>query len=517
MFELVRNRFYITSLVILVIGVLFRLALTENGNFLFNMDSARDFVDVREMMELQKIRLTGPGTAIDGLYNGPFWYYLLAIPYIISKGDPYSAILMQIGFWTIGGFFLLKLVKAFGILPTLVVGLLWIASDYIVLASVYSFNPTPVMFLTPVFIYLLIEYLKNNKTIYIALVWFLAGLFFNLEMNFGVFVPVIILTSIFLTKNNKLLRQKGFWIGVGCFILTLLPQIIFDIRHQNIMSKAVLNHLSANSSSNLNLLYRAQTVFSNFYNTFLPTLMSHKLLSWIILGLFIPTIYRLLKQKRQDMLALVSLIFVFVPFLGYLVLPVAINPWHLGAEMVTLLILSAYLLKKLMEGYLLSKITSIVLSLIIILFALTNITNFFFEDRGKPNKDPSAYKNEIAAIDYIYKYANGKNFKVYAYLPSIIDYPYQYLIWWYGLKQFGYLPTDYAYAPNKTPYISNKAAFSAKVEEIKKRADSNLVFLIKEPDRNYTRPGWEGDFVDLPSIDKKMIGPLEIDVRKETN
>lgn len=517
MFKLVNNRFFIISLVILVIGVIFRLALTENGNFLFGIDSARDFVDVREMVELKKLRLTGPNTAIDGLYNGPIWYYLLAIGYILSNGDPYSAILMQIGLWFIGGFFLLKLVKSFGSVLVIVIGSLWIASNYIVLANLYSFNPTPVLLLTPVFIYSLVEYLKTGRVIYGISAWVLAGLFFNLEMNFGIFMPIVIFTSVVLTQRLNLLKDRWFWFGVLLFISTLFPQLIFDLKHQFIMSKAVLRHLSENTGRNINLLARFQDISLSFYNTFLPTLMNQKLLTWIILGFFIPAICVWLKKKEKELIVSVSNILIVVPFIGYLVLPVAINPWHLGGEMVASVLLIAYLIKELLAGRLLSKITAILLSTAIIVFSLINIGNFFLNDRGKSNQDPSLYKNEIAAIDYIYQKANGKNFKVYTYLPSIMDYPYQYLIWWYGFKRFGYLPEEYAYASNKPQYIPSKASFSATEAVLKLRENSNLVFLIKEPNRNYTRFGWEGDFIkyNWETIEKQMVGPIEVEVRKE--
>lgn len=507
-----KNKLFVIIL-ILVIGIIFRLALTENGSFLFNMDSARDFVDVREMVELGKLRLTGPSTAIEGVFNGPFWYYLLAVPYILSGGHPYGAIVMEIILWAIGGFFLLKLVSRWSNFLILPVGAIWVASNYIVLANLYSFNPTPVMFLTPLFIYLLVEYLEKGKALYIILTWILGGLFFNFEMNFGVFVPLIILISLILTGKFKQRAGRWFWIGAGFFVLFLLPQVLFDLKHQFIMSKAILRHISENSNASLDLSDRFRSISDSFYNTFLPTMMNGKYLAWVILALFVPAIIGFWRQGKKDALVLVSLSYIFLPFLGYLVLPVTVNPWHLGGEMAASLILVAFLLNSLMEGKIISKISALVLSGAVIWFAVLNIGNFFLTDLGTPNLNPSLYKNEIAAVDYVYKKASGKNFKVYAYLPSIIDYPYQYLIWWYGLNNFGYLPIDYAYSSGRTPYISNKAAFSEK--DSGKRPDSGLVFLIKEPDRNYTRPGWEGDFVKLESISKEMIGPLEIEIRKE--
>src|SRR3989338_3182569 len=115
-------------LLILLVGILYRLALTADGNFLFNMDNARDMVDVREMVVLGKLRLIGPTSAIEGLYNGPFWYYLLAVPFILSGGDPYASIIMEITLWAIGGFFLLKIIQQWSKLLVVPIGLLWIAS-----------------------------------------------------------------------------------------------------------------------------------------------------------------------------------------------------------------------------------------------------------------------------------------------------------------------------------------------------------------------------------------------------
>src|SRR5581483_5932999 len=121
------------------------------GNFLFNMDNARDLVDVREIIELHKLRLTGPTSAIEGVYTGPAWYYLLAIPLILSNGDPYSAIIMEIVLWVIGGYFLMRITSRYGLVLMVTSGIIWAVSDYINLLTLYSFNPNPVALLTPVF------------------------------------------------------------------------------------------------------------------------------------------------------------------------------------------------------------------------------------------------------------------------------------------------------------------------------------------------------------------------------
>ncbi len=500
-----------TTLIILALGILFRLALTQNGNFLFNMDNARDFVDVREMVELGKLRLTGPLSAIEGLYNGPLWYYLLSIPYFLTNGDPYGAIIMEILLWVIGGYFLLKLVKNFGRWIILPIGFVWVVSDYVVLANRYSFNPNPIVLLTPFLIYLLVEYLKTGKGIFIISSWFFGGLFFNLEMNIGVFIPLIIFLSLFLTKNTKFFKDKFFWLGTLVFIGLLMPQIMFDIKHNFIMSKGVVRFLSESSGSKFNLIKRASIIWDSFFSVFSATLMNQKLLLWAVLILAFPIFKNFFSRNKKEIIVIIASLFILVPFIGYLIIPVSVNAWHLGAEVAAFLILIAFMLSSLWELNFFGKLFSILLSILIIFYSILNIPNYYRE-RTNLNMDPSLYKNEIAAIDYVYKYANGQNFKVYTYLPSVYDYPYQYLFWWYGRKMYGYVPGEYRYLPNRPQYIPNQDKF-----EGRKTNFSGLVFLIKEPDRNYTRSGWEGELInlDLETIGKEMVGPIEIETSKE--
>ncbi|MDP3758594.1 MAG: hypothetical protein Q8Q86_02645, partial [Candidatus Daviesbacteria bacterium] len=305
--------------------------------------------------------------------------------------------------------------------------------------------------------------------------------------------------------------QKWFWVGVGSFILTLLPQVVFDLKHEFIMSKSVIRHLSESSGTEFNIVSRFQEITLSFYNTFLATLMNHKIFTLTILILSLPLLYGFFKEKKKETPVLVSVLFIFIPFLGYLILPVNVNPWHLGGEMAVSIILIAYLFKQLLQGVFFNKTFSAVLSILLIWYGVSNISNFFIKDFGRPNLDPSLYKNEISAIDYVYQKAKGQNFKVYTFMPSVYDYPYQYLFWWYGRKKYGFIPMDYAYAPNKPQYIGSKGKFEGSKDNY-----GGLVFLIKEPNRGHDwKSGWEADyrFMDLLSAEK--LGVIEVEIRRE--
>src|ERR1700730_13842609 len=55
---------------LLVFGLIYHILLTWGGNFIFHIDSARDMLDVREMVVLHHPRLIGPTAGIDGLFSG---------------------------------------------------------------------------------------------------------------------------------------------------------------------------------------------------------------------------------------------------------------------------------------------------------------------------------------------------------------------------------------------------------------------------------------------------------------
>src|SRR5258708_17571501 len=103
-----RYRYWLIFLLI-IIGLIFRLFITQNGSFLFNQDNARDLVDVREMVVLKDFRLIGPNSSIDGLFQGVWWYYILSVPFILSQGNPYSEIILMILLWSVGAYYLFKL------------------------------------------------------------------------------------------------------------------------------------------------------------------------------------------------------------------------------------------------------------------------------------------------------------------------------------------------------------------------------------------------------------------------
>lgn len=503
------NKITITILALLLLGVVFRIFLTSNNNFIFNIDNARDMVDVREMVILKKPRLISHTSGLEGVFMGPAWYYLLTVPFFISGGDPYANILLMILLWVVGGYFLLKMLSRYGWLVMVAVGSIWTASNFIMLATLYAFNPNPVVLLMPFFIWSILLYLQKNLLTLSILIWFLAGLFFNFEIIFGIFVPIIIVAILLVTGKGNYLKTRNFWIGSLFFVLALLPQIIFDIKHQFNMSKAVFGYFSQSSGS-FEILSRINLVFKTFREVLGGVLMNSQILQMIFYFLAGLLILNLKKyQTEKNYLPLVVFVIIAITFLGFVILPFDIGTWHIGGIASLYIILFGLGTHYLLERFkFIGKLMGFGIVLLVIIISINSLKE---QSSFRNSNDVSVLRNEIAAIDYVYKEANGQNFKTYVYIPSVIDYPYQYLFWWYGQKKYGYLPLDYAYLPKKPEYISQKNRFSNGNNPVFK----DLVFLIKEPDRIGQRHLWENSFKHLKLLNQTKLNGLEIEILSE--
>ncbi|KKS71222.1 hypothetical protein A3A14_00940 [Candidatus Daviesbacteria bacterium RIFCSPLOWO2_01_FULL_43_38] len=508
-----KKRTIFLIIALLIFGIFYKLHWTSGGNFIFNMDNARDMVDVREMVVLDKLRLIGPTSGVEGFFNGPGWYYLLAIPFILSKGNPYGAVVLMIVLWAIGGFFLMKLLSRYGVWVVLLGGVVWISSNYVMLATLYSYNPNPVVLLAPLFIYLLEKYINTNSLLYGVEAWILGGLFFNFEMAFGIFIPAIFFAAIIISGKKHLFYGRYFWVGFTFFVILLLPQILFELRHDFFMTKSVMNYLNKGVSSGSSILSRFDTAKNTYLGALSGTMMNWEFLSRLTVIAWILIILKFFRDRKfgKDTLLIIVMLFLIIPPLFHILLPIKVMSWHLGGTMAAAIIFIAALLGRLGNLGSLGKLISIVLSVVVVAYAVNNLEihkNMFGK---KVSLDASVFMNEISAVDYVYREAQGKNFRVYVYLPSVIDYPYQYLFWWYGQKEYGFFPKDYAYLPDKPEYIRDKE----KLGGGKSPEDSGLTFLIKQPDTIGQRHLWENSFSHLPLLNSVSVGPLIIETRQQ--
>ena len=182
-------------------------------------------------------RIQGPG----GFYLPPYFFYLLSPFYAIAGGGPlatvYFVIFISVAFFTVS---YLILTKIFSKNTALVFLGIWAINPLAVSIDTIAWNPVmvPVMFI--LFLYAVYLYFKNNKKGYLWLIGILYGLGISFHMQF-IFYGLM-LVPLFI----EIFRRKKYFhilIVVAGTLLTFVPVLIFDLRHNFINLSLILGYL----------------------------------------------------------------------------------------------------------------------------------------------------------------------------------------------------------------------------------------------------------------------------------
>lgn len=436
---------------ILILAFLLRAQEAISGNFLFLLDQGRDMMAVKGIVFDHHMTLIGPNTSLQGVFQGPLWYYLLSIPTILLKGDPWGVILLMLlismsvlfvaYFWA---------KKNFGIKAALLMTFFFAVCSEAAAAATYSWNPHPMWLITVIYIICFYNLIFVSKK-YHLLIWPVIGLMFNFETALAVFI--LISTIIYLIVfNRKLLATKYFFIGIVLFSITFSPQILFDLRHNFLMTKSVLNvfsghdrglFVSGENNGYLNLINgHIWEIYSNFRSSF----MQYGYLSYLpniflglIVGSFVIVISvknKIFSEKESAFIkALVTLILIAICLM--LVYPFPIRYWFLTGFQSFYIILLGIVLSKFSKNNIL-KIALSLFAVSIIFYSIQRINILYF---NQPDNGGTAKINgKLQALDFIYKDAASKNFNLLVFTPPVYTDAYDYLIWWYGQKKYNYVP-----------------------------------------------------------------------------
>ncbi len=461
-----------------------KISSVAGNNFAFTIDQGRDLVDVRHMVVFQSPRLVGPTTSINGVLLGPFYYYFITIPFILFGGSPAAIVYWQIFWFQLSVIVLWLVLKQKSKLLADITSTLLLLSPMGFYTARYFWNANAMPIFVILFVALLLKSIWSTKQIWLILLGLLIGFSLQVEAAFGViFVPFSV---IFLLLNRKTL--KNLLALLFSFLLTIVPQILFEFRHSFVMSKTLFAGLSGSSDILGKKLLFAQKFIqrgqvyagairetNHIQNNFLLYLFVISLLVLLLL---------IIKKKVSNLVVqslFLSLGFLATSFVFYLIFSQNLKSWYTLGLPVFFIFLTATFLYQIAIGSKWGK----TLSALVIVFSFyavsTNYSKYLKTIKVNPSDDPSSLSNQIKAMEYVYKEANGKNFKVYVYLPSVIDYTYQYLFWWYGKKTYGYMPSDLTYLPDQPDYIEDMKLFHTPQRE---KSSADPVFMIVEKGEN---------------------------------
>ena len=468
-------------LAVILVGAFFVRVYRTEALLRFYFDQGRDALVIWKLWHEGKPFLIGPVTGLAGIFLGPFYYYLIAPFYLLGGGNPIypAAFLAFLVTCAIAVTYYLgwqMQSRMTGLIAAAIAGF----SYYMVLAGRWLANPTPI-FLTSVLLLFAMWKLVEEKTKYTKVWWLVIAALIGVSLHFEAasavfYIPMVLVFYVymFFTDKSSLLDRKTLVLALAFFGLTLLPQIVFNFRHENLLfnnfAKVLIEERSFRSPfSSYNLIKKRDFFWDVFSSKIFPGPVKYANLYYYasIIGL-------LLALKKISKAASLLVVFIGVPMVGYIFFQG--NYGNIYDYYLTGYYLPMILLFSIGFGYIWK---SLIGKVIIILFFISFLRLSLTLDKnlimaGVDGPTHITMGNQLQAVDWIILDANGSEFNVDVYVPPVIPYAYDYLFLWQttsrcpkdkcGLVTDRPLPTLYILYEVDPPHPERLSAWLSKYE-----------------------------------------------------
>lgn len=202
----------------------------------FKSDEAMLLAAARNLVEQGRIALVGSQSSI-GIYFGPFFTYLIAIPSAFSHNP--VVISGFIALLNVAAIYLCYLFcsEFFNKRVACIASTLYAVNPWAVLFSRKIWNPDALPIFTIIFFYSLFKALLKHEYVYIIASLLAFGIMTQLHLQAICYV-LILLIAIALFRPK--IPSRYYLIGVGSVIMLYLPYLLFEIRHHFYNTKMVL-------------------------------------------------------------------------------------------------------------------------------------------------------------------------------------------------------------------------------------------------------------------------------------
>ena len=433
-------------ILIFILGIALRSVEVLNKNYLFGFDNGRDYLAVQRMVNEKRPTLigseVGAGFAgLSGIFQGPYYYYSLILPFLIFKGDPYGGLLLMflLGVAAMVLFYFVVR-KIFGGKVALIASFLIAVSPPITSQSRFIWNHHPTTFFIPL-VFLTVYLLPKHIMRIFFVANIITGIIYGFEL--AISVPLLITLYLYTFLVLRVRTVKVYLFGLLGAIIAHLPFFIFEARHGFMATRSlttvITNQLTGKGTTNMPDLFTRH--LADFWNNYQSTFLLSGKLSFILLFLMIYLMHRFLKKKKETNLENFIVFLLLLPlmtFVVFLFLNNTVWDYYLIHLHLAYIILFSYLLVN--GSWLKGKILLALLFVLMLPGVGREINRAIndYSDFGGTAK----IKGKIEAVDYIYKDAGGENFNLLEFTPPVYDYAYRYLFDWYGVRKYHYLPGD---------------------------------------------------------------------------
>jgi len=245
---------YFTLGAILIIGLFLRIYKLPETFFLEG-DIARDWLVIFDAWQDKKPFLVGPLSSFAGIFNGAWYYYTMAPVVIISKMRPEAIAASAVVLGLAEIFLIYKVAEMiFSQSIARIISLLFSLSFWAIKISHSLWNPNFLPLFTLIILYLLIRATKEGSVGKIVYALAVAGFGLQFHLGFALVIPAIILATWKL--RSRLNYNKTILAGFLIILLFFLPMVIFEVRHDFVMTKTFLSYQTSGGGASLEELVK---------------------------------------------------------------------------------------------------------------------------------------------------------------------------------------------------------------------------------------------------------------------
>jgi len=392
------KKFFIKNwLIVLILLVASFCRLYRISDYMeFLGDQGRDVLIVRDFLKNGNLFFIGPQTSIGNMYLGPFYYYLIAPALLLANYSPVGPAIF-VALLSVATAYLIYFVskKWFNPKTAYLAAFLYAISPTAIKYGNFSWNPNIMPFFALLFVYLMTE--KRY-------LW--ASLAFAMCLNSHYLALLLLpLALIIWLKNSPKKYLKKTFYAILIFILSLTPQILFDLKHQGQNIKALIAFFSQRETTVNLKVYKSLPIIPELFNQINTSLLAGKNITFgiiISIILFLGLIYLLFKHRSEKFLY--CLLWYLIGLVGLGLYKQHIYDHYFGFLFPVLFILVGYLISQL------PRLLAIPLFLSLTIFSL--LQNPF---RWAPN---SQLQSTSQIADYIITKSNHQDFN-YALLSKM--------------------------------------------------------------------------------------------------
>jgi 4-amino-4-deoxy-L-arabinose transferase-like glycosyltransferase len=427
---------YILLAVILILAFFVRVYRVDKV-LGFYFDQGRDALVIWDLIHLHKFFLIGPTTGLPGIFRGPYYYYLIAPFYFLGKGNPtWPSIFLALT--TIFAIYLVYKLgekiqdRVIGIIAAIIASF----SFYIVMASRWLSNPTPMLLLSMILVWTMVKIAYGEKKEKIQKWWVVIAAVSGLSLfNFGssgefFYFPTLAVFAIW--QRRKLPNLRYFILSIFVFFLTFAPLVLFDLKHDHILLHNFLGTFGGGSGSfkfpTLDFFNgRNASYFDIFTNKIFQDRKNQEIIVLVVAAIaFLVRLPKLFKNTgfKVVLLLLGSAVIGLYFYQGnYGVL----YDYYMTGYYLIFILLFAIVLGQIWKY----RIGKVFVIYFLYLFFINNIPVTWSKiTDGCDGPESICFINQKEAIDWIYADAKKQNFNVDVYVPPVIPYAYNYLLEW---------------------------------------------------------------------------------------